>query len=190
MPGPCLGDCLAIARSSRERLHGRPFRTASAPWRRNAVTSLPKARGLSPVNGGIQDGRRDHTRHAKIILGRLGASFEPADWRRMMEQNEALQLAVAFLAQSQRDDEPPLAIDTERVRESDGLLIVPYNSVQFLASRDVRQQLLDCWPTVPRSVRRGLYAGQVPRRARQPDLERSALRPRCPERRQSVRRVR
>ncbi|MFE5375713.1 YrhB domain-containing protein [Streptomyces mirabilis] len=63
-----------------------------------------------------------------------------------MEQEDAMQLAVAFLARSQRDDEPPLAIDAERVRESNGLLIVPYNSAQYLASRDPRQQLLDCWP--------------------------------------------
>lgn len=63
-----------------------------------------------------------------------------------MEQVESLQLAVAFLERSQRDDEPPLAVDTERVRESDGLLIVPYNSVQYLASRNARHQLLDCWP--------------------------------------------
>ncbi|MEV5107534.1 hypothetical protein ACFQ7G_19895 [Streptomyces massasporeus] len=63
-----------------------------------------------------------------------------------MEQDEALQLAVAFLAESQSEYEPPLAIDTERVRQSNGLLIVPYNSVQYLASRDVREQLLDCWP--------------------------------------------
>lgn len=59
-----------------------------------------------------------------------------------MEREEALQLAVAFLARSQRDDEPPLAIDAERVRENNGLLIVPYNSVQYFASRDPRQQLL------------------------------------------------
>ncbi|MFJ3574114.1 hypothetical protein [Streptomyces rubiginosohelvolus] len=64
----------------------------------------------------------------------------------MMDRAGALQLAVAFLAHSQRDDEPPLAIDTERVRESNGLLIVPYNSVQHLVSRDVRQQMLDSWP--------------------------------------------
>ncbi|MEU1916126.1 YrhB domain-containing protein [Streptomyces massasporeus] len=63
-----------------------------------------------------------------------------------MEQDEALQLAVAFLAHSQRDEEPPLAIDAERVRETNGILIVPYNSVQYLASRDAREQLLDCWP--------------------------------------------
>ena len=43
-------------RSSSGRLHGRPLRTASAPSRRSAVTSLPKQRGLSPVNGAIQDG--------------------------------------------------------------------------------------------------------------------------------------
>ncbi|MGW6412627.1 YrhB domain-containing protein, partial [Streptomyces vinaceus] len=61
-----------------------------------------------------------------------------------MERDEALQLAVAFLAASQRDDEPPLAIDAERVRASGELLVVPYNSVRYLASRDAREQLLDC----------------------------------------------
>jgi hypothetical protein len=35
-----------------------------------------------------------------------------------MEHDEALQLAAAFLAASQRDDEPPLAIDTELARVS------------------------------------------------------------------------
>ncbi|MFF8447015.1 YrhB domain-containing protein [Streptomyces leeuwenhoekii] len=75
-----------------------------------------------------------------------GAIFEPADWRRMMEWDEALQVAVEFLTRSQRDTEPSLAIDAGRVRESNGLLIVPYNSVQYLASRDAREQLLDCWP--------------------------------------------
>ncbi|MGW0818261.1 hypothetical protein ACWD00_34500 [Streptomyces viridiviolaceus] len=60
-----------------------------------------------------------------------------------MDNNEAMELAVAFLADSQRDDEPPLAVDTELVRESNGLLIVPYNSVQYLASREPREQLLD-----------------------------------------------
>lgn len=65
-----------------------------------------------------------------------------------MEQEEALRLAVEFLARSRRDDEPPLAIDTERVRASNGLLIAPYNSVQYLASRDARRQLLDCWPVL------------------------------------------
>jgi hypothetical protein len=64
----------------------------------------------------------------------------------MMERDEALQFAVTFLARSQRDDDPPLAVDAERVRERNGLLIVPYNSVQYLASRGATQQLLDCWP--------------------------------------------
>ncbi|MFE4696374.1 hypothetical protein ACFRIC_04715 [Streptomyces sp. NPDC056738] len=64
----------------------------------------------------------------------------------MMEQDEASQLAVAFLEDSQAEYEPPLAVDTEGVCQSNGLLIVPYNSVQYLASRDVREQLLDCWP--------------------------------------------
>ncbi|GIG63653.1 hypothetical protein Lfu02_80250 [Longispora fulva] len=44
------------ARSSNGRLHGRPLPTASAPPRRCTVTSFPKQRGLSPVNGAIQEG--------------------------------------------------------------------------------------------------------------------------------------
>ena len=43
-------------RSSSGSLQGRPLRTGSAPSRRSAVTSLPNCRGLSPVNGAIQDG--------------------------------------------------------------------------------------------------------------------------------------
>ncbi|MFI8242611.1 hypothetical protein ACIF83_36100 [Streptomyces sp. NPDC085866] len=64
----------------------------------------------------------------------------------MLERAQALQIAAAFLARSQRDSEPPLAVDAGRVRENNGLLIAPCNSVQYLASRDVRHQLLDCWP--------------------------------------------
>ncbi|MEU1457692.1 YrhB domain-containing protein [Streptomyces avermitilis] len=79
----------------------------------------------------------------------------------MMERDEALQLAKAFLASSQRADEPPLAIDVERVREKNDLLIVPYNSVQYLASRDVSQQLL-AHPGRPCSRRRAV---RDPRRA-------------------------
>jgi hypothetical protein len=63
-----------------------------------------------------------------------------------MDKDEALKRAVAFLADSQRDDEPPLAVDMELVSESNGLLIVPYNCVQYLATRDYKDQLLDCWP--------------------------------------------
>lgn len=43
-------------RSSSGRLHGRPLRTGSAPSRRNAVISLPNCRGLSPLNGAMQEG--------------------------------------------------------------------------------------------------------------------------------------
>jgi hypothetical protein len=63
-----------------------------------------------------------------------------------MDKDEALKRAVAFLADSQRDDEPPLAVDMELVRESNGLLIVPYNCVQYIATHDLNDQLLDCWP--------------------------------------------
>lgn len=40
----------------RSRLHGRPLRTGPAPSVRNAVIRLLNCRGLSPVNGAVQDG--------------------------------------------------------------------------------------------------------------------------------------
>lgn len=42
--------------SSSGRLYGRPWRTGSAPSRRNATIRLPNCRGLSPLNGAIQAG--------------------------------------------------------------------------------------------------------------------------------------
>ncbi|MFE2297377.1 hypothetical protein ACFXAW_04190 [Streptomyces sp. NPDC059445] len=82
----------------------------------------------------------------------------------MMEQDEALQLAVAFLEDSQEEYEPPLAVDTEGVCQSNGLLIVPYNSVQYLASRDVREQLLDCWPILVDLERGDVRFGELDER--------------------------
>jgi hypothetical protein len=101
------------------------------------VISLLNCRGLSPVNGAVQDGSDAVITPAtpRSSQDDQGASVEPTDWRRMMEHDEALQLAATFLDAGQRDDEPPLAIDTERVRENNGLLIVSYNSAQYLASR-------------------------------------------------------
>ncbi|MEZ0096299.1 hypothetical protein ABH925_007506 [Streptacidiphilus sp. EB129] len=51
----------------------------------------------------------------------------------MLSQDEALQIAPAFTEDSQHEAEPVLAVDTARVRENNGLLIVPYNSAQYLA---------------------------------------------------------
>jgi hypothetical protein len=65
-----------------------------------------------------------------------------------MGQEEAVQLAVALLAGSQRDVEPPLAIDTERVRESNGLLIVP-TTPRSTSRRVTRGN--SCWTAGPSS---------------------------------------
>jgi hypothetical protein len=59
---------------------------------------------------------------------------------------EALRRAGEFMEASRLPGEPPLAIDTEQVRERDGLLIVPYNSAQYVASRNPHEMLLSCWP--------------------------------------------
>jgi hypothetical protein len=42
-------------RSSSDKPHGRPRWTVSTPARRNTVTSFANWRGLSPVNGAVQD---------------------------------------------------------------------------------------------------------------------------------------
>src|SRR5437867_3861832 len=66
--------------------------------------------------------------------------------RRMISEVEAKGVADRFLRASCSANEPELGIDWNRVRVKDGVLIAPYNSAQFLETRDARDQLLDCWP--------------------------------------------
>lgn len=63
-----------------------------------------------------------------------------------MDRENALKIAEDFLQDSVSVGEPPMAIDREQVSEKDGILIVPYNSVEFLRTRSSRDRLLDCWP--------------------------------------------
>lgn len=61
-------------------------------------------------------------------------------------RSEALKAAEELLARETGPYDPALKIDYDRVREKEGLLIVPYNSEQYLETRNARHQLLDCWP--------------------------------------------
>ncbi|MGW0551751.1 YrhB domain-containing protein [Streptomyces altiplanensis] len=64
----------------------------------------------------------------------------------MIPENEARTVAEEFLQASRATGEPELAIDWSRARMKGGVLIAPYNSARFLETRDIRDQLLDCWP--------------------------------------------
>ncbi|MEU6687757.1 hypothetical protein [Streptomyces sp. NPDC046832] len=83
-------------------------------------------------------------------------AVEPTDWRRMLSRTKPCSWQWQFSPPASAMTSRLSPIDTERVRENNGLLIVPYNSVQYLASRDVREQLLDCWPILV-----GLERGDV-----------------------------
>lgn len=64
----------------------------------------------------------------------------------MISESEAVRAAEEFLRQSQGKYEPDLAVDYQAVRSVDGLLIAPYNSVEYLQGRRDEDMLLDCWP--------------------------------------------
>jgi hypothetical protein len=64
----------------------------------------------------------------------------------MLSEAEGRLVADRFLQASRKPSEPELAVDWELVRVKEGILIAPYNSTQFLASRNCKHQLLDCWP--------------------------------------------
>ncbi|MEU3048209.1 YrhB domain-containing protein [Streptomyces sp. NPDC006984] len=64
----------------------------------------------------------------------------------MISETEAREIAQDFLMTSRRDGEPELAIDWSDAEVKEGVLIAPYNSARFLETRDVSDQLLDCWP--------------------------------------------
>ncbi|GAA2211770.1 hypothetical protein GCM10009850_072300 [Nonomuraea monospora] len=56
------------------------------------------------------------------------------------------------LESSRQEGEPPMAIDVQRIRANGRLLIVPYNSVRYLALREEHDRLLDCWPILERQL--------------------------------------
>jgi hypothetical protein len=64
----------------------------------------------------------------------------------MISEAEGRLVAASFLWASRKPSEPELAIDWDKVRVEEGILIAPYNSARFLASRNCEHQLLDCWP--------------------------------------------
>ncbi|MEW1675639.1 YrhB domain-containing protein [Streptomyces noursei] len=63
-----------------------------------------------------------------------------------LSRSAALKAAEELLTQETSPYDPPLKLDTELVMEKDGILVVPYNSEQYLETRDARHMLLDCWP--------------------------------------------
>ncbi|WP_201105405.1 YrhB domain-containing protein [Streptomyces sp. MBT58] len=64
----------------------------------------------------------------------------------MISEKDAQRVAEDFLQESRTPGEPELAIDWAEVKVREGILIAPYNSSDFLRSRDPGEQLLDCWP--------------------------------------------
>ncbi|MFD7920753.1 YrhB domain-containing protein [Streptomyces sp. NPDC059740] len=64
----------------------------------------------------------------------------------MLNHSEAISRAESLLSSETNPDDPELEIDYENVEERNGILIIPFNSVQYLDTRDAADMLLDCWP--------------------------------------------
>ncbi|MEW2348465.1 MULTISPECIES: YrhB domain-containing protein [unclassified Streptomyces] len=66
----------------------------------------------------------------------------------MVSEKEALAIADRFLRADRRARDADLAFDFPQVKVKEGWLIAPYNSVTYLKTRNMRDQLLDCWPVL------------------------------------------
>ncbi|MFB6436954.1 hypothetical protein ACFCVY_09245 [Streptomyces sp. NPDC056411] len=64
----------------------------------------------------------------------------------MLDRGEALKVAEALLQQERGPYDPELEIDYENTEIRGNLLIAPFNSPEYLESRDPQDMLLDCWP--------------------------------------------
>ncbi|MFF7230746.1 immunity protein 35 of polymorphic toxin system [Streptomyces sp. 2333.5] len=64
----------------------------------------------------------------------------------MLDHAAALKIAEELLEQETGPYDPELSIDYERVREKDGIFIAPFNSVEYLETRDPLDMVPDCWP--------------------------------------------
>ncbi|MFH8405598.1 YrhB domain-containing protein [Streptomyces sp. NPDC018019] len=66
----------------------------------------------------------------------------------MISREEAVKVARQLIESNMGPYDPPLRIDYERVRERRGLLVVPYNSIEYLETRDLDKQLVGLWPII------------------------------------------
>ncbi|MGW6796569.1 YrhB domain-containing protein [Streptomyces chartreusis] len=64
----------------------------------------------------------------------------------MISEADGRLIAESFLSASRMHGEPELAINWNAARVKEGILIGPYNSAQYLATRSIEYHLLDCWP--------------------------------------------
>ncbi|WP_419998340.1 hypothetical protein [Streptomyces boninensis] len=64
----------------------------------------------------------------------------------MLSRPEALEIAEQSFRSELRPDDPELVIDEQWIEERHGYLVVPYNSPEFISSRDDMDRVLDCWP--------------------------------------------
>lgn len=66
----------------------------------------------------------------------------------MLDRAAALRVAEQLL-ESERDPyDPEMEIDYENAEVRGDLLIAPFNSPEYLESRDPQDMLLDCWPVL------------------------------------------
>ncbi|MBD0707848.1 MULTISPECIES: hypothetical protein [unclassified Streptomyces] len=63
-----------------------------------------------------------------------------------MDESTALAMAEQFLRENYSEGDPEMAIDYQNVRCDESHLIAPYNSVEYLESRDEMKRLLGLWP--------------------------------------------
>ncbi|MFH8349773.1 YrhB domain-containing protein [Streptomyces sp. NPDC018045] len=66
----------------------------------------------------------------------------------MMTHAEAVHIAEEQLAREAGPYDPPMAIDSSSIEEREGMLIVPFNSIEYLETGDPMKMLLDCFPTI------------------------------------------
>ncbi|MCI3225727.1 YrhB domain-containing protein [Streptomyces sp. NP-1717] len=64
----------------------------------------------------------------------------------MIDKEFATRVAHELMLQDRHPDDPEMVIDTQKVEHFKGHWIIPYNSPEYIASRNEREMLLDCWP--------------------------------------------
>jgi hypothetical protein len=78
-----------------------------------------------------------------------------------MTKEEGVALAESFLRNSRRDNEPEMSLDYDGIQVNGEILVVPYNSVEYLETREELVRLLDCWPILVNLATGGVRFGTL-----------------------------
>ncbi|MEV7087524.1 YrhB domain-containing protein [Streptomyces sp. NPDC093085] len=69
----------------------------------------------------------------------------------MISKEHAARIAQEVMVRERHPDDSKLVIDTQNIEHLKGYWVIPYNSPEYISTRNEMDVMLDCWPVLVNS---------------------------------------